>query len=158
MESCQEFNQEIGISSSLTRGVWDERAHLGFAGDCHRGRVGAGDRDRADRPSHPLRGRLRTVHRVLVAGLPLVARLPSSPARRPWLWAGAVGPWFPAMSLVLQVLGLPAPIQPNSVTTSLILVPISLAVCAVGAYAGALARRIILPPSRAAGGFPNPVG
>ena len=74
--------------------------------------------------------------------------------RRPWLWAVAIGPWLPAMYLVLQVLGLPAPIQPNSVTTSLILVPISLAVCAAGAYAGALARRIVRPPSRAAGGFP----
>jgi hypothetical protein len=73
--------------------------------------------------------------------------------RRPWLWAVAVGPWLPAMYLVLRVLGLHAPIQPNSVTTSLILIPISLAVCAVGAYAGALARRIIKPPSRAAGAF-----
>jgi hypothetical protein len=69
--------------------------------------------------------------------------------RRPWLWAVAVGPWLPAMYLVLQVLGLHAPIEPNTFTTSLILIPISLAVCVVGAYAGALARRVIWPPSRA---------
>jgi hypothetical protein len=75
--------------------------------------------------------------------------------RRPWLWAVAVGPWLPAMYLVLQVLGLHAPIQPNTYTTSLILIPISLAVCAVGAYAGALARRIIRPPSRAAEALPG---
>jgi hypothetical protein len=75
--------------------------------------------------------------------------------RRPWLWAIAVGPWLPTMYLVLQVLGLPASIQPDTFTTSLILIPISLAVCAVGAYTGALARRIILPPSRAAGVFPG---
>jgi hypothetical protein len=70
--------------------------------------------------------------------------------RRPWLWALAVGPWLPAIYLVLQALGQPAPIKPNSYTTSLILILISLAACAVGAYAGALARRMILPPSRAA--------
>jgi hypothetical protein len=73
--------------------------------------------------------------------------------RRPWLWAVAVGPWLPMMYLVLQVLGLHAPINPNTYTTSLILIPISLGVCALGAYAGALARRIILPPSRSAGAF-----
>lgn len=75
--------------------------------------------------------------------------------RRPWLWAVAVGPWLPAMYLVLQVLGLHAPIKPDTLTTSLILIPISLAACAVGAYAGALARRILLPPSRATEALPG---
>jgi hypothetical protein len=76
--------------------------------------------------------------------------------RRPWLWAIAVGPWLPAMYLVLQALGLHTTIKPDTFTTSLILIPISLVVCAVGAYAGALARRIMLPPSRAAGVVPGP--
>jgi hypothetical protein len=75
--------------------------------------------------------------------------------RRPWLWAISVGPWLPAMYLVLQALGWHAPIHPNTSSTSLILVPISLVVCAAGAYAGALARRMILPPSRPAEVFPG---
>jgi hypothetical protein len=75
--------------------------------------------------------------------------------RRPWVWAIAVGPWLPAMDLVLQALGLSAPIHPNTFSTSLILIPVSLGVCAVGAYAGALARRIILPPSRAGEALPG---
>jgi hypothetical protein len=68
--------------------------------------------------------------------------------RQPWRWAVFVGPWLPLMYLVLQVLRWHAPINPNTYTTSLILIPVSLAVCAVGAYAGAWARRIFLPPSR----------
>jgi hypothetical protein len=52
------------------------------------------------------------------------------------------------MYLVLQALGWHVPVHPNTSTTSLILIPVSLGVCAVGAYAGAWARRIILPPSR----------
>ncbi|HZW34178.1 MAG TPA: hypothetical protein VFF52_25875 [Isosphaeraceae bacterium] len=70
--------------------------------------------------------------------------------RRPWLWALSIGPWLPLMYLVLQGLGVHAPIKPDTFSTSLILIPIALGVCAVGAYAGALARRMILPPSRAA--------
>jgi hypothetical protein len=68
--------------------------------------------------------------------------------RRPWLWAVTVGPWLPAMYLVLQAMGLHSPIKPDTYTTSLLLVGVSLVVCAVGAYVGALARRIIGPPSR----------
>jgi hypothetical protein len=75
--------------------------------------------------------------------------------RRPWLWAVCVGPWLPAMYLVLQVLGLHAPINPNTYTTSLILIPISLGVCAVGACAGALARRIVRPPPHPAETLPG---
>lgn len=75
--------------------------------------------------------------------------------RRPWLWAVTIGPWLPLMYLVLQVLGWQAPIHPNTSTTGLILIPVSLIVCAVGAYGGALARRIILPPSRSAEAFPG---
>jgi hypothetical protein len=75
--------------------------------------------------------------------------------RRPWLWAVTVGPWLPAMYVVLQAAGLDAPIHPNTIGTSLILIPVCLGVCAVGAYAGALARRIILPPSRAGEALPD---
>ena len=75
--------------------------------------------------------------------------------RRPWLWAVSIGPWLPLMYLTLQVLGWHAPINPNTYTTSLILIPVSLIVCAVGAYGGALARGILLPPSRLAEPFPG---
>jgi hypothetical protein len=69
--------------------------------------------------------------------------------RRPWLWAVSVGPWLPAMYLVLLALGFHDPLHPNNTyTTGLILIGLSLVVCAVGAYAGALVRRIIGPPSR----------
>ena len=67
---------------------------------------------------------------------------------RPWRWALLVGPWLPATYLVLHVLGSPAPINPNTVNGILILLPFSLTVCALGAYAGAMARRFIVPPSR----------
>jgi hypothetical protein len=51
------------------------------------------------------------------------------------------------MNLVLHVLGLPGSVHPNTYTTILILLPLSLAVCSIGAYGGALARRALLPPS-----------
>jgi hypothetical protein len=75
--------------------------------------------------------------------------------RRPWLWAVCIGPWLPVMYLVLQALGWHVPVHPNTSTTALILLPISLAVCAVGAYAGALARRILRPPSGPAETLPG---
>lgn len=75
--------------------------------------------------------------------------------RRPWVWAVGVGPWLSVLYLVLQALGRPIAIDPNTVTTSLILIPISLAVCAMGAYAGALVRGCVLPPSRPAGAWPG---
>ncbi len=75
--------------------------------------------------------------------------------RRPWLWAVCIGPWLPVMYLVLQALGWHVPIHPNTATTALILLPISLGVCAVGAYAGALARRILRPPSSLAESLPG---
>lgn len=75
--------------------------------------------------------------------------------RRPWLWAVSIGPWLPAMYLLLQVLGWHAPIHPSTATTSLILIPVSLAVCAVGAYGGALARQVVRPPSPPANPLPR---
>jgi hypothetical protein len=74
---------------------------------------------------------------------------------RPWRWALLVGPWLSAMYLMLHALGSPAPINPNTVTGILILLPFSLTVCSVGAYAGALARRLILPPSGSMGALPG---
>ncbi len=67
--------------------------------------------------------------------------------RSPWLWAVSVGPWLSAMYLILHALGLHSPIKPDTYTTGLLLMGVSLVICAVGAYAGALVRRIIWPPS-----------
>jgi hypothetical protein len=67
--------------------------------------------------------------------------------RRPWLWAVLIGPWLSLTNLVLHVLGQPGSVHPNAYTTILILLPISLAVCSVGAYGGALVRRALMPLS-----------
>ena len=68
--------------------------------------------------------------------------------RSPWLWAVSVGPWLPAVYLILHALGLHSPIKPDTYTSGLLLMGVSLVVCAVGAYAGALVRRIVRPPSQ----------
>ena len=65
---------------------------------------------------------------------------------RPWRWSLLVGPWLPAMYLALHALDSPVPINPNTVASILILLPFSLTVCAMGAYAGSMTRRFILPP------------
>jgi hypothetical protein len=72
---------------------------------------------------------------------------------RAWRWALSVGPWLPLSHLVAQAFGLRDPIQPNGYTTILILVPVSIAVCVMGAYGGVLARRLVAPtfPSLGAG-------
>jgi len=67
--------------------------------------------------------------------------------RTPWLWAISVGPWLSMMYLILHALGLHSPIKPDTYTTGVLLMGVSLVVCAVGAYSGAFARRIIWPPS-----------
>jgi hypothetical protein len=69
---------------------------------------------------------------------------------RPWRWALLVGPWLPAMYLMLHSLGAANPIHPDTYTGILILIPVSLAICGIGAYAGAAARRVVRPPSLAA--------
>jgi hypothetical protein len=76
--------------------------------------------------------------------------------RRPWLWAVSVGPWLPAMYLILHALGLNSSMKPDTYTTALLLMVVSVVVCAVGAYAGALVRRIVWPPSRPVEALPGP--
>ena len=73
--------------------------------------------------------------------------------RRPWLWAVLVGPWLPLMYLVLQAAKLFTWPAPNNDFTGLILLPVSLVVCAIGAYAGAMVRRISLPVSSPSNGL-----
>jgi hypothetical protein len=73
----------------------------------------------------------------------------------PWLWAVSVGPWLSAMYLILHALGLHSPIKPDTYTTCLLLMGVSLVVCAVGAYAGALVRHIIRPPSQSVEALPG---
>jgi hypothetical protein len=75
--------------------------------------------------------------------------------RSPWLWAVSVGPWLSAMYLILHALGFHSPIKPDTYTSGLLLMGVSLVVCAVGAYAGALARRIIRPPSQPVEALPG---
>ncbi len=78
----------------------------------------------------------------LMAGGSLGFVMPS----RPWRWAMLVGPWLPLTHLLAHVLGLPDSIHPNTYATILTLVPVSLAVCSVGAYGGALTRRLLAQP------------
>jgi hypothetical protein len=61
--------------------------------------------------------------------------------RRPWRWALLVGPWVPAVHAARHALGLPDSLNPNTYVTVLILLPVSLAVCLAGAYAGSLVGR-----------------
>jgi hypothetical protein len=75
--------------------------------------------------------------------------------RRPWLWAVCVGPWLGMLGVVLHVVGSPAHLNPDSYSTSLIVMALSLAVCAVGAYGGALVRRVTWPPARPAEALPH---
>ena len=73
--------------------------------------------------------------------------------RRPWLWAVLVGPWLPLMYLVLQAAKLFTWPAPNNDFTGLILLPVSLVVCAIGSYAGAMVRRTSLPVSSPSNGL-----
>ena len=75
--------------------------------------------------------------------------------RSPWLWAVSVGPWLSAMYLILHALGLHSPMKPDTYTSGLLLMGVSLVVCAVGAYAGALVRRITWPPSQSVEALPG---
>lgn len=78
--------------------------------------------------------------------------------RRPWLWAVLVGPWLPLMYLVLQAAKLFTWPPPNNDATALILLPVSLVVCAIGSYAGAMLRRISFPAAPAANAFSSDHG
>jgi hypothetical protein len=66
--------------------------------------------------------------------------------RRPWRWALVVGPWLPLTHLARHVLGMPDMIHPNTYATILLLFPVSVAACSLGAYGGALLRRVALEP------------
>jgi hypothetical protein len=66
--------------------------------------------------------------------------------RRPWRWALVLGPWTALLHLVVHALGLADSIHPNTYATILILVPVSLAACCLGAYGGAMARRLVVRP------------
>jgi hypothetical protein len=70
---------------------------------------------------------------------------------RPWRWAISLGPWLPVTHLVRRGLGQPAAIAPNTYGTILVLFPVSVAVCLVGAYGGAAIRRFLLPPKPSLG-------
>ena len=63
--------------------------------------------------------------------------------RRPWRWALLIGPWVSAVYLLWRALGLPVAINPNTYTTILLLVPVSLAVCLTAAYSGSMIRRAV---------------
>jgi hypothetical protein len=69
--------------------------------------------------------------------------------RRPWWWAVSVGPWLPLTHLIRHALGWSGPIRPDTYGSALILLVFSVAVCSLGAYGGALARRFVpfAPPS-----------
>jgi hypothetical protein len=75
--------------------------------------------------------------------------------RSPWLWAVSVGPWLPATYLSLHALGLHSPIKPDTYMSGFLLMGVSLVVCAVGAYAGALVRRSVWPPSQSVEAIPG---
>jgi hypothetical protein len=66
--------------------------------------------------------------------------------RRPWQWGTLVGPWLTLIHLLVHALGLPDSIHPNTYAAILLLFPVSLAVCFVGAHGGALARRLVAQP------------
>jgi hypothetical protein len=63
--------------------------------------------------------------------------------RRVWRWAFLVGPWVPATHFVLHVLDLPDTVNPDSYITILILVPVSLVICGIGAWTGAILRHVV---------------
>jgi hypothetical protein len=60
--------------------------------------------------------------------------------RRAWRWALLVGPWVPLVHFLLHAFGFRDSINPNSYATILLLVPLSLVVCLLAAYAGSLVR------------------
>jgi hypothetical protein len=77
---------------------------------------------------------------------------------RPWLLALLIGPWLPLMYLVLQAAKLFTWPPPNVGATGFILIPVSLAVCLVGSYAGAWIRKLSSPESPAANTAPSGQG
>ena len=66
--------------------------------------------------------------------------------RHPWRWAALMGPWLCLVNLLIHALGLPDSVHPTTYAAILILLPVSLVVCLLGAYDGPLARAIVVPP------------
>jgi hypothetical protein len=64
---------------------------------------------------------------------------------QPWRWAVVVGVWLPLAHLALRACGRPAPVHPDTLSTILLLLPVALAVCLIGSYAGAFLRRASSP-------------
>jgi hypothetical protein len=61
---------------------------------------------------------------------------------RPWRWAAAAAVWLPGAHLLAYGLGLNDPLDPNTLLTRLLLIPVSLAAALIGAYAGFLIRTL----------------
>ena len=58
-----------------------------------------------------------------------------------WLCGILVGIWLPLVHLVGHICNLPTHIHPNTYAAILLLVPVSLAVCLIAAFCGAIVRR-----------------
>jgi hypothetical protein len=63
-----------------------------------------------------------------------------------WRWAIAIGPGLPLTQLVCHALGWISPGGHLLVSSIVLLLGFSVGVCLVGAYGGALARRVFRPP------------
>jgi hypothetical protein len=63
-----------------------------------------------------------------------------------WRWAVAVGIWLPVLYIASKAFHL-VPVGSSSYAKLLIFVPIGLIPAAIGSYAGALLRRLVLPPA-----------
>jgi hypothetical protein len=64
---------------------------------------------------------------------------------QPWRWAAIMGPVLPLTYLVMKATGHLPRDDRNGYGTYMILIPISLAVCLLGTYAGVAARRLVIP-------------
>jgi hypothetical protein len=64
--------------------------------------------------------------------------------RRPWLWGILVGVWLPPWHLAGHALGLHTHIHPDSYSSILLLVPVSLAVCVIAACCASVVRRVFV--------------
>jgi hypothetical protein len=62
---------------------------------------------------------------------------------RPWRWAAVLGPILPIAYLVMKLAGCLPPDDRNGYLSYFILLPFSLAICLLGTYAGAAARRFV---------------
>jgi predicted MFS family arabinose efflux permease len=82
---------------------------------------------------------------VLLVFSSLVGCLDRMGTRRAWLWALLIGIWMPVLSYSLPILGL-APVNPGLPRTApsyAALTAVVMAVCLIGAYAGAWIGRTV---------------